>query len=95
MPQVREVDFVPEGDYAFCVLKPLARQRCALWFYDWDQCELDARFQEPTALVTMGQREMLQLAKYLLTQAGDPLGRKVNVPDKDWHQSGNQHTGEE
>ena len=94
MPLSREVDFVPPGDFAFVVVHPTARQRCELWLYTWDQVEGDVddgRTHPPKYKVTMPNREMLQLAKYLLKLAAHPAHEQINVPDQDWNLVGTRY----
>ena len=96
MPSNREVDFMPGGDFSFAVVVPQARQRCTLALYTWDQVErdmADGRYYQPSHKIVMAHREMLQLAKHLLTQAGHPMASRINIPDQDWNKAGGESNG--
>ena len=90
---LREVDLMPDGKYAFVVVVPIVRNRAELWFYTWSQVEHnadDGRMHPPESMVQVANRELLQLARYLLQAAGHDAAFQINVPDQDWHQVGNQ-----
>jgi hypothetical protein len=89
MPLPREVDFLPDGDVAFCAVRPTVRQKARLVFYDWDQVESnrdDGRFDKnpPAFQASVGTRELLQLAKYLLQAAGHHAADSIVIPLQPW-----------
>jgi hypothetical protein len=91
MPLSREVDCFPDGDFAFLVVVPKPDDKASLWFYTWDQVEADLddgrkSNNPPKYQASLANREMLQLAKYLLKLAGHEAANQIDIPDQAWHQ---------
>jgi hypothetical protein len=64
------IEFVPDSDFSYVLLRRQARQRAKLMFYTPQQVE-DENCNEPMFMCTVSQQDLRRMARYCLVASGD------------------------